>query len=89
MARFNPDDPDETEGRVLARAQAEGMVRTQDALAARKVRLADDEPPDPWAHKGGSWVCDSCGWEGDPDSVGDVCPGCGITIEDEAENGSV
>lgn len=41
------------------------------------------EPPDPWEHKGGSWVCGSCSWEGDPDLVGDKCPGCGRLLENE------
>lgn len=39
MARFNPDDPDETEGRVIYRARAEGMVRMQASLAKHTVRL--------------------------------------------------
>ena len=41
------------------------------------------EPQDPWEHKGGSWVCMSCGWEGDPDNVGDKCPGCHRLIEED------
>lgn len=38
---------------------------------------------DPWAWKGGSWVCDACGWEGDPDKVGEKCPGCGREVEEQ------
>jgi predicted Zn-ribbon and HTH transcriptional regulator len=29
------------------------------------------------------WVCESCGWEGDPDRVGSKCPGCGREIGDD------
>lgn len=37
------DDPDETEGRRLYRARANGIVRTQTALAERRVRLVETE----------------------------------------------
>ena len=29
------------------------------------------------------WVCENCGWEGDPDKVGSRCPGCNREIGDD------
>ena len=29
------------------------------------------------------WVCIECGWEGDPDKVGERCPGCKRIIDED------
>lgn len=41
------NDPDETEGRKLYRAQADKLAASQVAMGKRRVKLAEDDPGRP------------------------------------------
>lgn len=50
------NDPDETEGRKLYRAQADTLARSQIAMAKRRVKKVEDDPGRPVPKHGSGCV---------------------------------